>query len=88
MNKKILQITTIILLLVPTISNAQFSYSKLVAKNKTNQAFEKAKKKIQSNPNDISALYDLSTLFIIINKENVSTLTYAKLKYNTNYETK
>jgi hypothetical protein len=65
-------ITAIILLaflLMATISHAQFSYQKLVDHNKIDKAFAKTKKRMQANNKDVSALYDLSTLYVFSNKK-------------------
>ena len=74
----------LILILIATISNAQFSYQKLVEKGKIKKAITKAQKKYKSNINDISTLYDLAILYILLNNDSTKNLTYNKQKYNAN----
>ena len=75
-------ITIIFLLLIATISNAQFSYQKLVDKGRTKQAFTKAQKKLRADLNNVSALYDVSILYILLNNDTTKKLSYNKHKYN------
>lgn len=70
-----------ILLLITSNGYAQFSYQKLVDKNKIDQAFYKANERWKSDRNDVSALYDLSTLYVLSNKKKKG-LSYTKEKDN------
>ena len=57
------------LVLLTLVSNAQFSYQRLVDHNKIDKAFIKVNKRFESKPNDVSVLYDLSTLYVLLNKK-------------------